>query len=462
MTKGWTGRRLRVDLGIQRAWTEEIAAEDLKSYKGGRGLNVAFFSREVPSSISPLSPEYPIAFAVGPLTGTLAPCSGWTSISTSSPLLHPSGYTHVSMPGHWGAQLKFAGFDQCIVQGRSERSVYIWIDGEKVRFEDGRSLWGKDTVETTVSIQEEKEDRMTEVLCIGPAGEKLLPFANLVNRFSWTADHVGLGYVFGAKNLKAIAIHGEKPILLEAPDRFLNLCLALRERIRMDRTVSTLKETGTFFLLGRNGGGLGIKNFSGVSQPDMEENWGDLYGKKYLYGREGCFSCPIHCGRITQVEGNFFGGVHLEGAWSLGPRIGIMDWEGTLRLYRLCQKQGIDHPFSVLPLVFTILLLTKGFLLIRYRNHLKVTSSTTLERMLSGNEKWTFLAFLWSVFILPGLLTLVLLLEGPAEWMAIAMAASSVAGVLLERILFFRVERPVFFLSFIKNPDPNGQGWVRG
>ena len=122
----------------------------------------------------------------------------------------------------------------------------------------------------------------------------------------------------------------------------------------------------------------------------------------------------------------------------------------------------IDHPFSMLPLVFTVLLLTKGYLLLLYRNHLKATSATATQNLMIGRERWTFLAFLWSVLILPGLLTLVLLFDGPGEWLAIAMAASSVAGILLERILFFRVERPVFFLSFIKNPGPNGQYWIRG
>jgi DMSO reductase anchor subunit len=121
-----------------------------------------------------------------------------------------------------------------------------------------------------------------------------------------------------------------------------------------------------------------------------------------------------------------------------------------------------DHPFSILPMVFAALLLAKGYLLFRYRNHLNTTSATSIERMLSGKEKWAFLAFLWSVLILPGLLTLVFFLEGPAEWSTIAMGASVIAGILLERILFFRVERPVFFLSFIKNPDPRGQYWIRG
>ena len=113
------------------------------------------------------------------------------------------------MPGHWGPQLKFAGFDQCIIRGKGERPLYLWIDGEKVRFEDAKPLWGKDTLETTVTIQEEKEDRNAEILCIGPAGERGVSFANVVNRFSWTGDHIGLGYAFGAKNLKAIAIRGQ-------------------------------------------------------------------------------------------------------------------------------------------------------------------------------------------------------------------------------------------------------------
>jgi len=343
MGKGWTGKRLHIDLGLQRAWTEEISPRDLEPGVGGRRLNGMFFLEQISSSISPSSPEFPVGLAVGPLSGTSAPCSGWTSVSAFSILSDPPGYAHGSLPGHWGPQLKFAGFDQCIVQGRAERPLYLWIDGEKVRFENAKTLWGKDTVETTVAIQEENEDRDAEVLCIGPAGEKGVPFANVVNRFSWTGDHVGLGYAFGAKNLKAIAIRGHQPVTLDQPDRFLELSLALRNRIDRDRKGSRLKEEGTLFFLGQNGrGGLGIKNFNEVSSPDLEEKWKTHYLREFLYGREGCFSCPVHCGRVTQVDRDYFGGVHLEAAWSLGPRIGINDWESTLRLYRLCQKQGLD------------------------------------------------------------------------------------------------------------------------
>ena len=340
--KGWTGRRLWVDLSSHKFWVEEIPKDNLERFIGGRGLNANFFIENPPPSASAFSPESPIAFSVAPLSGTLAPCSGWTSISAYSPLVDPPRYVHVSMPGHWGPYLKFAGFDQLILLGKAENPIYIAIEGKRVRFEDARQLWGKDVLETTVSIQEQKEGRNTEVLCIGPAGENLVRFANVTNRLSWTGDHVGLGFIFGSKNLKALVIRGERPVTLDQPDRFLQLCHSLRERIHHDRNASLLREEGPFFFLGRNGGGLGIKNYTQSSYPNQEERWRIDYLKKYLYGREGCFSCPIHCGRTSQVNDNYFGGVHFESTWSLGPRIGIFDIERTLRLVRICQLKGLD------------------------------------------------------------------------------------------------------------------------
>jgi aldehyde:ferredoxin oxidoreductase len=340
--KGWTGKRLLIDLGIQRAWTEEIPIEELQLGIGGRGLNGRFFLDRVPSLAVFSDPENPIAFSVGPLAGTYAPCAGWTSISTLSPLSYPSAYAHGNLPGHWGPQLKFAGFDQLIITGKAENPVCLTIEGERVSFENGKGLWGKDTVETTVAIEEEKRDRNIEVLCIGPAGENLVFFANVTNRFSWTADHIGLGYLFGSKNLKAIAVRGDRPVSLHDPDRFLQICIALRQRMQRDPHGIRLKEEGSFLLLKQNGEGFGIRNYNESSSPDVQARWASTYFTDYFYGKEACFSCPIHCGRVTDVNGNYFGGVHVESAWSLGPRMGIDDWGKTLLLHRICQLLGLD------------------------------------------------------------------------------------------------------------------------
>ncbi len=260
----------------------------------------------------------------------------------SLPLSYPSAYAHGSLPGHWGPQLKFAGFDQLIITGKAENPVFLTIEGERVTFENGKGLWGKDTVETTVAIEEEKKDRNIEVLCIGPAGENLVLFANVTNRFSWTADHIGLGYLFGSKNLKAIAIRGDRPVSLHDPDRFLQICIALRQRMQRDPHGTRLREEGSFLLLKQNGEGFGIRNYNESSSPDVQARWVSTYFTDYFYGKEACFSCPIHCGRVTDVNGNYFGGVHVESAWSLGPRMGIDDWGKTLLLHRICQLLGLD------------------------------------------------------------------------------------------------------------------------
>ena len=340
MPKAWTGKRLRIDLTLRRAWSEDIPDGDLRQWFGGRGINASFFYQNFPSPAS--SSENPIAFAVGPLTGTLAPCSGWTSIASFSPLSDPPCYAFTRMPGHFGVPLKAAGFDQCIVQGNADRPVYLWIDNGKVKFEEAGHLWGKETTETTVAIQEEKGDRTIEVLCIGPAGEKQLPFANVIHRLSWTGDHLGLGYLFGIKHLKAIAIRGKKPVALHDPQRFLNLCLTLKDRIQKDRKIETLKEEGTFSLPGRDGKRR-MKNGNGWPSPNSEKEWTTSLST-YLSGQESCFSCPVHCGRNIQHEESYTGGIHLKKAWHLGPRIGIYNGEWTLKLHHLCQAQGLD-PF---------------------------------------------------------------------------------------------------------------------
>ncbi|MGZ3493236.1 MAG: aldehyde ferredoxin oxidoreductase N-terminal domain-containing protein [Thermodesulfobacteriota bacterium] len=338
MPKGWTGKRLRIDLTLRRAWSEDISEGDLRQWLGGRGINASFFHQNFPSPAS--SPENPIAFAAGPLTGTLAPCSGWISIASFSPFSDPPRYAFTRMAGHFGVPLKGAGFDQCILQGKANRPLYLWIDNGKVKFEEAGHLWGKGTTDTTVAIQEEKGDRSIEVLCIGPAGEKQLPFANVIHRLSWTGDHLGLGYLFGVKNLKAIAIRGKKPVTLHDPQRFLNLCLKLKDRIQKDLKLEALKERGTF-------------SPSVQPSPRSEQQWTASLST-YLSGQESCFSCPVHCGRNIQHEENYTGGINLEKAWHLGPRIGVFDGEWTLKLHHLCQIQGLD-PFLTGSLLARIL-----------------------------------------------------------------------------------------------------------
>ena len=352
MIKGWTGKRLRIDLSLRKAWSEDISPADLRQWFGGRGLNASFFSQHFHSPVSPASPENPIAFAVGPLTGTLAPCSGWTSIASFSPLSDFPVYGFTRMPGHFGASLKAAGFDQCILQGKAERPVYLWIDDGEVKFEKADHLWGKETTETTVTLQEEKGDRSMEVLCIGPAGEVQIPFANVIHRLSWTGDRLGLGYLFGVKQLKAIAIRGKKPVTLQYPKQFLDLCLTLKDQIHKTQKMRKLKEEGALSLLGREER-RDTRNSNRWLPPGSEKQWATSL-RANLSGSEGCFTCPVHCGRSVQDHERWLVGIHLEKAWYLGPQIGVYSGEWTLKLHRFCQAQGLD-PFLTASLLCRIM-----------------------------------------------------------------------------------------------------------
>jgi len=349
MIKGWTGKRLRIDLSLKKAWSEDIPPADLRQWFGGRGLNASFFSQHFTSPVSADSPENPIAFAVGPLTGTLAPCSGWTSIASFSPLSDSPVYGFTRMPGHFGASLKAAGFDQCIIQGKAERPVTLWIDDGEVKFEKADHLWGKETTETTVTLQEEKGDRSIEVLCIGPAGEGQVPLANVIHRLSWTGDRLGLGYLFGVKQLKAIAIRGKKPVTLQYPKKFLDLCLSLKNQIHEGQKRRKLKAEGDSSLLGREERSSAHRRLP----PGSEKQWATSLWAN-LSGSEGCSSCPVHCGRSVQDRGNSLAGIHLDKPWYLGPQIGVYSGEWTLKLHRFCQAQGLD-PFLTASLLGRIL-----------------------------------------------------------------------------------------------------------
>jgi len=246
------------------------------------------------------------------------------------------------MPGHFGASLKAAGFDQCIIQGKAERPVYLWIDNGEVKFEKAVHLLGKETVETTVAVQEEKGDRSIEVLCIGPAGEKQIPFANVIHRLSWTGDRLGLGYLFGVKQLKAIAIRGKKPVTLQDPKQFLKLCLTLKDQIHQGQKMRRLNEDGALSLLGREER-RGSRGANPWLLTGSEKQWAASLCANFS-GWESCFSCPVHCGRNIQHQQKCLGGIHLEKAWYLGPHIGVYNGEWTLKLHRFCQAQGLD-PF---------------------------------------------------------------------------------------------------------------------
>lgn len=347
---GWARKRLWVNLTTGEKRGEPLDLPDLKRSIGGRGLNAHTIYAETQAGIDPLSPENPLCFAVGPLSGTFSPCSGWFNAAAYSPMFYPPAYGDINIGGHWGPELRFAGYDQLFITGRSRKPVSLWIDDDQIEIRDGQSLWGKNTRETTVMIQEELGDRHVQVLCIGPAGERQVRYASLTNSFSWVGERLGFGAVMGSKNVKAIAVRGSQPVRIAKPERFMEACSHARKKIALDPYIRRLAAEGTLFPLDvANNIGMGTyRNGRAGYAPDLEVklNTG-TYTRNYLDGREGCFSCPINCGRYTSIKkgpfaGTHFGGPHIEAVFALGPRIGVLHWDDTLKMIQMCQLFGLD------------------------------------------------------------------------------------------------------------------------
>jgi len=226
---GWRGRLLRVNLNNGAITKEPLAPETAKDYLGGRGLGFFLHEKEVPASIEPLSAGNHLIFTTGPLTGTIAPNGGRYTVVTRLPSSEALGA--VSISGKWGSELKFAGFDGVIVEGCSDKPVYLWIDNGKVSLCPAAHLTGKTVLETTDALTRETRNGAV-VSCVGPAGENGVGCSVIVGDSFSAAGKNGVAAVMGSKNLKAIVVSGTEGFRLADYQRFLKAANELRSYMK--------------------------------------------------------------------------------------------------------------------------------------------------------------------------------------------------------------------------------------
>jgi len=213
---GYAGKLLRVNLSTGEIKTEQLDFALSRMFLGGRGLASKILYDEIDPKVDPLSPENKIIFAAGPLTGTNAPTGGRYMVITKGPLTGTIASSNSG--GFFGAELKFAGYDMVIFEGKSDKPVYLSIHDEEVQLKDATQLWGKDVFETTDILANEFGDGKARVSCIGPAGENLVKFAGVMNDKHRAAGRTGVGAVMGSKNLKAIVVRGSGRPKPSSPD----------------------------------------------------------------------------------------------------------------------------------------------------------------------------------------------------------------------------------------------------
>ena len=348
MTFGWTGKRLRVDLSRETSSIEEIDPSYMRKWLGGRGFNSELLYQEVGPDVDPLSPDSRLIFGVGPLTGTFAPSSGRTTVTARSPL--SGGFGDSNMGGHWGPELKFAGYDQLVVQGKASRPVYLWIDDDQVEIREAAAIWGRKVPQADAMIKEELGSEEIHIALIGPAGERIVSYACILNDVYRAAARCGMGAVMGSKNLKAIAVRGTGAVSIARPEEFYRICAQARDRLREDLMAQMLFDQGTWLLTmpaNYEQGWFCWKNFQKGHHPQARRLSGEKHRDNFLAHREGCFACSISCGRFSRIKegqyaGEITGGPEYETLTGIGPRIGLLEMDKVVHNNKLVNELGLD------------------------------------------------------------------------------------------------------------------------
>ena len=344
---GYMGRILRVNLEKGSVDDEPLNREWARDFVGGRGLGMRYLFEEVDPACDPMGPENKLIMMTGPLTGTSAPTGARYMVMTKSPLT--GAVTCSNSGGHFPAMLKKTGIDGIVFEGCASEPVYLYVTEKSAELRLANHLWGKDTHQTT-DILKEETDRRAKVACIGPAGEKGVLFAGIMNDKDRAAGRSGVGAVMGVKRLKAVVVLGDKKVPLADPDAFQGLVKTYLSRFKesfMDQP-PPLRTYGTAItVIGtQNAGVFPTRNFQEGTFEKWEDIGGEALTEKFLVKPAACFSCPIACGRVTRIaEGPYQGegeGPEYETVYALGSNCGVGDLAALTKANYICNEMGMD------------------------------------------------------------------------------------------------------------------------
>jgi aldehyde:ferredoxin oxidoreductase len=337
---GFCGRVLHVDLTLGRTAYHPLDPARLRACLGGVGLGASLLSEYAPAGVDPLSPANALVFTSAPLVGTGLTTTAKFAIVTKSPL---TGFIADSLSSsHFAIELKRLGIDGLVITGRAPSWVYLFVQGETVAVKSARQLQGKAPDETEALIRSEVDCRGAWVASIGRAGENLVRFATITNE-GRHAGRGGVGAVMGAKNLKAIALHGDRETTVAHPDRLEAIADTLRRRSVSSvtdkyRHIGTVANLAVFNRLGV----LPTRNFTQATFEDADAVSGEVLAENHFSRRHGCASCTIRCERLFRFQGEREQRLEYETLYALGPLCGIRDPEIVLEAAHLCDRYGLD------------------------------------------------------------------------------------------------------------------------
>jgi len=364
---GYTGKILRINLTDQKENEEELPLEVAKDYIGGAGFGIKYLYDEVPAGTNPLGPDNKLIFTSGPFSGTTIPCASRMAVTAKSPLTGAVGMALTG--GHFPVELKYAGYDALIIEGKAEKPTYIWIKNGKVQFRSAKKVWGMKTTDTQQIIKNELNDQNIRIACIGPAGENMCKIACIINELR-AAGRKGLGAVMGSKNLKAIAVRGNTKI-----------AIADKEKLKIARGGFTqaMKESPVLYPHFSKLGtpmivdpmcAMGIfpgRNFSATGEFAPADKIGAEVQETRNVGSEHCYGCPVGCSQLKMAKTGAYEGILSEGPefetmYSFGGMTGVDNIDAIIAADRLADELGLDTISAGVTVAFAMELYEKGIL----------------------------------------------------------------------------------------------------
>lgn len=344
----YAGKILRVNLSNGKI-SEEPTSHYAKEWLGASGIAIKILYDELRSWVTPYEPANKLIFSAGALMGTIAPGACKSNISTLGPMT--GGWATGSSDSYVGGQLKYAGYDSIIIEGRAHTPIYLWVFNDRVEIRDAIGLWGKTTWETLDGIRREFGEETLHTVSIGPAGENLVRGACVIQDKGRAFGRCGTGAVMGSKNLKAIVVKGTGPIRVARPKAFTEMVSKIRKMFDGLKSVEAMQKYGTLRGLQSKQKicGMNFKNFQECILPEEMMQAVDPCKMidKYEIARQSFPGCAIGCSRHLYVTEGPYAGLEtecsqLEALLTLQTRLAIQEPTFMLKANAYCNQLGLD------------------------------------------------------------------------------------------------------------------------
>jgi aldehyde:ferredoxin oxidoreductase len=364
---GYAGKILRINLTDKTSKEEKLPLEIAKDFIGGAGLGIKYLFDEVKPGTDALGPDNKLIFAPGPFTGTSIPCASRMAVTGKSPL---TGAVGVALTGgYFPAELKFAGWDAIIIEGKADKPTWISVKDGTVRFHDAAGIWGTMTFDCQQMIKDNLKDQNTRVICIGPAGERLSKIACIINERR-AVGRKGLGAVMGSKNLKAIAVRGTGTVAITSEEKYKTARSEMLKAMKESPVLySAFSPAGTPMVVDLTGamGILSAKNWTATGEfVPVEELGLDAQNSRKI-GKEHCYDCPVGCSQMKLAKTGPYAGILTEGPefetiYSFGTETGVANLDAVIAADRLADELGLDSMSAGVTIGFAMELFEKGIL----------------------------------------------------------------------------------------------------